>query len=234
MKPFGYYDLIEACGQPGCPLCRQAQSAEHHFLDALLYEYANAYEVHQKVRASRGLCPRHAWQLTEFKEGVLGVAVLYDQALDETLTRLNGDSAPVSAARGMLERWLGPTPGSGLAAQLAPTTPCLACEHLADVERRSVAILDDALADEQFLAAFAGSDGLCLPHFMAALDSVRERQRALRLTNIQRDIWTRLQAELRRFIDRHGDRAGDSHLATMGHEADSWRRTVAALAGKRR
>lgn len=233
MKTFGFYDLIDACGLPGCPLCRLAQVEEHHFLDSLLYEYANEYDVHQRVRASRGLCSRHAWQLTEFKEGVLGVAVLYEQALDELLTRLNGNNTPASAARGMLERWLGPSPGAALAAQLIPTQPCMACQHLDDFAARSLAILDDALTEPRFLVVFGASHGLCLPHFTAALGAMRENERSARLAQIQREKWARLQAELRVFIDKHGDRGGDTHIEVMGVEADSWRRAVAALAGMR-
>src|SRR5205085_1663323 len=34
----GYLKLVEACAEPGCPICRCVVAASHRYLDAVLYE----------------------------------------------------------------------------------------------------------------------------------------------------------------------------------------------------
>lgn len=227
--PFSYYDFIEACAEPGCPVCTLLQRDARRFLDSLLYEYVNSPATHAAFRASRALCKTHNGQLTQFGEQVLGIAILQAVALDEVLNIIAANPAQPQTG---LSRWLsggGKNGPSVLADRLEPEQPCMVCQSLAEAEKRYLQTINDHLADARFEGAFRGSAGLCLPHFRSALRQVSEPAALERLVAIQVGIWQKLKGELDSFIVQHDYRyAGQP----MGAERDSWQRAIGSLAGK--
>lgn len=228
MKSFGYYDLIENFPEPGCAFCRLIQRETGRYLDSLLYEYVAIPSMQNTFRASRGLCHNHAWKLTEIRDGVLGIAVFYEQTIDEVLSILAKHS---SAGGGLkLPRRRGNN-GGAAAADLKPERDCPCCVHVGQVEITLVQDVVDGLGDDRFVDAYRDSSGFCLPHLMRILPEIRDTKHAEILIATQRTIWAKLQSELLMFIDKHGTRGGDNAFVAMGNEADSWRRTLTALAG---
>ncbi len=224
--PIDYYSLLDACASPGCPLCRLLLNGVERLLDSLLYERVNEAETQRAVRARRGLCNTHAWQMSRMTGNALGIAILYRAALDETLSAVK----PLPPSR------LGHVPGAPsqqerlrLADTLEPTEPCLACRLADDTERRTLGTLTRYLGDERLLAALRASYGLCLNHFRAALRQERRSAGMDVLIDIQRDIWGRLSAQLQEFIDKNDYRR---MREPMGAESDSWQRALRALAGE--
>lgn len=227
MKSFGYYDLIETFPEPGCAFCRLSQRESRRYLDSLLYEYVAIPSAQNTFRASRGLCHTHAWELTEIRDGVLGITVFYEQALDEVLSILgNGPSGGLK-----LPRRRGNKSGVGLAADLAPERECSCCIHVAQTDTTLIRDVVDGLGDSRFVEAYQGSTGFCLPHLTRILPEIRDAKHVQTLVTTQRAIWAKLQAELLMFIDKHGTRHGDNVFVAMEGEADSWRRALNALAG---
>ena len=62
-KHMTYHSLREALAAPGCAFCRLVASAVDRYLRALLHESVNDPEVRERLRASRGFCREHSWQL---------------------------------------------------------------------------------------------------------------------------------------------------------------------------
>jgi hypothetical protein len=226
LKSFAYYDLIEAFAKPGCAVCRLLERDVARLLDSILYEYSTDRGMQARFRASRGLCGRHGWQLSR-SNNALAMAVLYEQSLHEALDILGGPALGDKVKRG-LGRLFAAGGGTALADALEPTAVCLACETQAKSETGYSRALGDDLNDEAMLAAFTGSDGLCLEHFRQTLRQCGPAH-AAQLTGIQREIWTRLRAELIEFM-----RKSDYNNAAdvMGSERDSWLRAIARLSGE--
>lgn len=226
LKSFAYYDLLEAFAQRGCAVCRLLARDEARLLDSILYEYSTDRGMQARFRASRGLCRVHGVQLSRLSNA-LGIAVLYEQALHEALTIIERPPLSEKVRRGIGRRF-GPGAGDVLAAALEPTAPCIACETRAKSEAGYIRALGDDLGDEPVLAAFRESDGLCLDHFRQAARQTTDAGRLAHLTGIQREIWTRLRAELLEFMRKNDyNNAGEA----MGDEGDSWQRVIAALSG---
>lgn len=229
MKSFGYYDLIETFPEPGCAFCRLSQREVGRYLDSLLYEYVAIPSMQNTFRASRGLCHAHAWGLTEIRDGVLGIAVFYEQTIDEVLSILAKHSTAGGGLK--LPRRRGANSGAAAAADLTPERDCPCCVHVAQVEITLIRDVVDGLGADRFVEAYQTSSGFCLPHLRRILPEVRDPKHVEILIATQRTIWAKLQAELLTFIDKHGTRHGDNVMVAMGEEADSWRRTLTALAG---
>jgi hypothetical protein len=107
--PIDYYALIEAFGQPGCAICTLLLRSADRFLDSLLYEQVNESQTQRAIRARRGLCNEHAWQLTRYVGNALGIAILYRAAVDEVLSILER-TAPKGPTQSGLARLLGAQP----------------------------------------------------------------------------------------------------------------------------
>lgn len=227
LLPFGFYDLLDQLAEPGCAICTLARRDADKLMDAILYEQVVDPPTQEHFRASRGLCAEHGARFTEYRNA-LGVCVLIDQALDEVLMILA--STPARGGRA-LGRLLGESGESALARKLEPTRPCPVCEAQARAEGHYASALAQHLGDARLDEAFRLSDGLCLPHFTAALTRADDPARAQRLADIQRGIWQRLKAELDEFM-RKSD-AVNARGEQMDLESDSWRRAVLLLGGER-
>lgn len=214
------YDLLEKLRKPGCAICALVQRDADRFLDSLLYENVLDLGVQAHFRARRGLCNPHAWQLTTYPGQQLGVALLFQAVLDETMNLMEQPSA-LSGRR----LWNRNSNGDAL----SPEETCFVCETVAEGENRHLQTFAQSLNQENIQAAYRQSAGLCLPHFRGALPHAEQAGLAQMLREIQGGIWQSLQAELAEFI-----RKADIHFANepRGAESDSWRRAVARMVGE--
>lgn len=153
----------EALEREGCALCRLSLDAVARYLDGLAYEEANDPVVRDRLRASRGFCPRHAWQIARLNSSALDVAIIYRDVLGEVTRILDGGRAA--------HRWLLGARARGweLAQRLLPQGPCPACQILAASEDRYLGTLLDHLPEPDFAAVYRASEGLCQPHLDRAL-----------------------------------------------------------------
>ncbi|MBL8162124.1 MAG: hypothetical protein JNJ61_09070 [Anaerolineae bacterium] len=220
--PLNYYDLIDACALPGCPVCRLCESDARRYLDALLYEYVNEKETHLTVRASRGLCATHSAHMIEFGASVLGIAILHSSILYELLNIIDTPAKAPSA----FARLRGG--GSPLADRLEPTAACPVCEALERAERLHLRTLAEHLDDPRLLEALRASAGLCLPHLRDALRAAPNAATQEQLIALHEAIWRKLKSELETFALKYDINHADK---AMGAEGDSWRRAAQLLAG---
>ncbi len=221
--PLNFYDLIDGFSAGGCVVCSLVQRDVHRFLDSHLYEYVNTPETHAKMRSSRGLCATHSANLVEFGASVLGITILHAAIMDELL-KTSAEPSRASAAFGRLRG----NSGSTLANKLEAEGQCMACAALERAEGQHTGTIAEYISDERMNAAYAASDGLCLPHFRQTLRLAPDSNRTDMLTSLQVPKWKALKAQLdmlaKKYDANHNDEA-------VGEEADSWRRALAMVSG---
>ncbi len=191
-----YFDLRDGFRLPGCSICRYALRAVERFFAALTYENTNDPQIRAELRASRGFCNRHTLEYLSWGDE-LGAAILYRDLLHTIAPAIEGMSG--ENGLGILNPLTALGNGSKLAEStvrgLAPTHVCLACQRLEASEDDYIDTLLTHLNDEQFAAAFATSDGLCVVHAAMALQRARRAQQTF-LRRTQEQIWKEALAKL--------------------------------------
>ena len=170
-KFIGYFRLIEACGQPGCPICRCATNDSRSHLNALLYEQVSDPDTRRAIRASWGFCNWHTWMLLEVESSAFGAAIIYADVLGLALRRSEGLGRP---------------------------------------------------------AAYARSEGLCLPHLFLAAEQNAAAPQTHILVERTREKWAALGKELASFVSKHDYRNRDPYTVS---ESASHTRAYETLAG---
>ena len=61
MQSYTAFDFIDACQEPGCPVCRLEHKYIRGYLDTLFHENVNDIELRKTLRLSKGFCPEHGW-----------------------------------------------------------------------------------------------------------------------------------------------------------------------------
>jgi hypothetical protein len=233
-KTMAYFDVIEACGQAGCPLCRLNQRTAERYVDSVLYEMVNDPKVRADFAASRGYCNRHAWLMPEGHGRSLGIAMLQRTALIAALEAL--DEAGYRTPGHLLRRMLSGDANGGspatrdLVAALEPQVECSVCQQEADMEGVALNALLDHLDEADMARAFEQSAGLCLPHFRRALALIQDEKTFARFGQMQRAHLERLRAELSEFIRKNDYR----YIAEgYGAEGDSWLRATGIVSSEK-
>jgi hypothetical protein len=85
-------DLRSAMRQPGCPICRIRDEAEHKYLYFLLWENVNDGATRMQIIRSLGFCPRHTWQMgrmeTHHFGDAFGNSIIYENVVEVVRKRL--------------------------------------------------------------------------------------------------------------------------------------------------
>ena len=209
------FEVREALGQDGCPICRLAVRSVGRWLASVAYDQINDIELRNTLRAARGFCNVHAHRWLREVRGVLGTAILYQDFLGAALRELDGENVQ----RG--PRWRailgGPLPDVG--------GDCPACAAQTEAEERYLsALLATASAEPN---ALDGSEGTCLPHTRAA--QRRGGPGAERLVQLTRSAVERLLADLAEVIRKEDYRF--RHEPRTDAERSATTRAVARIAG---
>src|SRR5581483_2577544 len=230
-RHLAFHALAEALAQPGCPICRLARASASRALDALAYELVNDLATHAAFREALGLCARHGWEWLEMPSSGQGAAILYRAVVRAARARLDRPRAAPPARRGLLARLLGRAAGGPAAerAALTPQHPCPICRARDGAAERALAVLLDHLAAADVQAAYAGADGLCLPHLRQALGRADRARGALLVEQAARRL-DALEDDLSEYIRKHDYRFRDE---PYGAERDAPERGVARFAGER-
>jgi hypothetical protein len=188
-------------------------------VDTLFYESILDPAPRDRLRASLGLCYEHAWLTIESKlSDALGLAIVYHDLAGTLLERLPAGEVDARTRK-------------DLAAALAPSGPCPACESRDEVVDRSVKVLADALKHTDYLEDYQKSDGLCLSHLRLVLEETGNQKVLEALLAHQRTRLESLKGELSEFIRKNDYRfKGEG----MGAERDSYQRAAEMVTGKRR
>ena len=221
-----FYELLEAQGQAGCPICRLARRRTARYLDSLLYEAVLDGEVRRKLKASHGFCREHVAMLHDHPGRSLGIALIYETVLRHVIDLTEQGKLQPGSLR---ERLRGrAATGTALADELSPEQPCPACDVKADAEQSYCSLLTSSLGDADLYSAYAAGEGLCLPHLALALEQVTDQEALERLIQPQLARYRTMLAELGEYIRKCDHRfAGEP----LGEEGDVWLRAMNAMAG---
>jgi uncharacterized protein DUF6062 len=227
------YKLLEACHQPGCPVCRLEQQSVEHYLDSQFYENVNSPKWRDWLNASLGFCHEHSWLAVNQRLGdALGFAIIYRGIIHATLDRFN-DGAPPRSPR----RWAALLRGFPEQARnllekmfygLTPQKHCPACQHRDEITRHTLSVLVQALGTSEMIETLGVSEGLCFSHLRLALEQVREISACEQLMSIHRAKLESLEGELTEFIRKNDYRF---KAEGFGKEGDAWLRAVGLIAG---
>lgn len=166
-----YFQLYEALGEEGCPVCRCLRRDTFRFLDGLMWEQVNDPDTRETLRAAWGFCNWHAWMLREIHHATLGIAIIYHDLVGRAIDALAATArtleapAPVRGLRRLFRRALSLpvlTAWSGRAR-------CPACQGLGAFEQHYLKVLVDYADDPEFARALDRSSGVCLPHLLLAM-----------------------------------------------------------------
>jgi hypothetical protein len=237
LPTFETYKLIEACHEPGCPVCRLEQSSVERYLDSQFYENVNSPKWRDQLRLSLGFCHEHAWLAVNKHLGdALGFSIIYHDIVNSVLKQLNESSTPArpprrwasvlqqvpEQARGMVEKML---------SALTPRKHCPACEHRDETTRLTLSTLVKELNTAEVVEALQTSEGLCFPHLRLALKQVKDASTCETLLAIHREKLEDLRTDLAEFIRKNDyQRIGEG----FGKEGDAWLRAVSIVTGSRK
>lgn len=227
-KFIGYFRLVEACEQAGCPVCSVLQEDSRRALDALLYEHVTDHETRRRLRQAWGLCGWHAASLLEGRAVATGAAILFGDLLrvcDEAVERLASRSAP--ASRWPLAWIRKPVPP--LLAHHRALAPCPVCETLQGAEDDYLEALVDFADDPQLSRAYERSTGVCVPHIVGVVDRHDGKNGVGTIVQATLQKWRGLRAHLERFVAKHEHRSSEPISEC---EASSWRLAGEVLAGR--
>ena len=230
------YKLLEACREPGCPICRVEQQGVERYLDNQFYENVNSPAWRDQLRASQGFCHEHAWLGVNKRLGdALGFSILYHDIVNSLLRSLQEDTRP-GRTPGRRASLLGQGSESlrrrveGALAFLTPQKRCPVCRYREEVTRDLLSALAEDLSTAEVQEALQACDGLCLPHLRLALGSANDEPGYETLLRIQQAKLERLKHELAEFIRKNDYQAIKEGF---GSEGDAWLRAIAMVVGGR-
>jgi len=159
-----------------CPVCALGHQSAERYLKSLLYEGVTDRFLRARLRRSLGLCPLHAWQAMDFREGLfadhVSMAVIYHDVIGtvvQALKEIRGMCGKPAAGI-LLKPRLKKTLRQLVAASRCPLTDCPACEHQRFAEESGLACLVACITDESVGRTYAEGPGLCLQHLSFALE----------------------------------------------------------------
>jgi len=227
------YDLIQACKQTSCPVCRVEQNAVERYLDNLFYESVNDIQLREKLRGSMGFCREHAWLAVDKRLGsALGFAIIYHDVINNTLRQLESDTTPSTSKRwtNLLQQI--PEQVSAMIQKtiyaLTPHKHCIVCLQRDKTLHTIASSLAESLSEPEVKSALQSSDGLCLPHLKKTFEFVRDMETSNLLLSLHRKKLESLSSELAEFIRKNDYRFKDEGF---GAEGDSWKRAVEKVIG---
>ena len=229
------HDLLEACHQTGCPVCRLEQRSLERYIENLFYASVNDIKTRERLRASLGFCRDHARLIMERKLGnALGFAIIYNDVITNILRGIENDDAPQNARplSGLLKQM--PQQVSALVQRivytLSPHKHCIVCQQQDKTLHNILSFLGEGLNNSDVIMALQGSDGLCIPHLKKTFESVRDLETGNLLLSIHREKLESLRGELEEFIRKNDYRFKEEGF---GAEGNSWQRAVNKITGDR-
>jgi hypothetical protein len=199
-------DLNDALQKPGCPICNIETTAEQRYMRYFLHEYVNDMGTRLRLQGSWGFCQEHAWRLQAIElysyEDGLKNAIIYEWMLDRAINTTKKVKGRLrnKTNKPTLGFWSKPEP---ITKVYQKTNLCPVCYVVMDSKDYNLELLVKNLADDRFLASYKASDGLCLRHFVQALELSAEESLLEILCDLQIDRMTRIYKELNGYINKH-------------------------------
>lgn len=236
---YSYFELLDACREPACPVCRLGEASANRHLTNLIYDGVNDIPSRALLRDSYGYCHEHAWLLPEAGESApLGIAIIHRDVLNTLRKQLDetqfDQEQQGSSLRSLISQRLNPPtmPAAATARYLPATAVCPACTQRSEAEQLALSSLLEALDkhDQAMQDALGASDGLCLAHLRAAFEQARKPATFELLLAITKAQLAALINDLDEFIRKNDHRFRGEKITLV--EAESWRRALERVSGK--
>lgn len=214
--PYSNHDLLEACAQTGCPVCRVGARSVKRYLRSVFYEYVNDVDTRARLNKRLGLCREHVqWLLNTRTADTLGASIIYENVVKIFLREFPKNSLTPKE----FSRWV-----TGLLANAENNGQCIACEQREAITKHSLREMSASLADEKLRSALEGSDGLCFPHLAVVLELTEKPEDAAFLMQLTRQKLESRRGEMAEVI-RKSDHLSASEKITH-EEALAWKKAM--------
>jgi hypothetical protein len=220
-KHINFFELREAAGKPGCPLCRIVADRAERYIDNMLFEHVSDRGFRARYRAAGGFCDFHSRGLEAFRDG-LAVAILGRDILEDRIDSFR-----------KRKPW-------------RPKSPCPVCEERERIEEEYLSFLAgigggeggsreaEATKEEtEFRALFTASGGLCAPHYARLLVTPRGKPRSVPawLKDFQEAKFNELLARVGRFIELSAYGRQEEFAALPEKDQLVWKELARSLRG---
>ena len=230
-KFWGYFRVLDACAEPGCPVCRCLTGDSVRYLDGLLYEHVNDPGTRARLHASWGFCAWHAGMVPAIRDAGFGTSILMADLLRAAVARVRQAAARLARdrpRRAWLSRVLDRRSTLVRAGLGRRRAACPACAFIRSAEDRYLAVAFQFAGDPEFDRALERSDGLCVPHVLRLVATEPNAPTLPALLERCATKWERLRRTVEAFGDKHDYR---NREPITDEEARSWRLALEVLAG---
>lgn len=227
-------ELNKALRTPGCPICNIRDQASDRYFRFFLHENINDVATRIILQGSLGFCKKHAWQcqemeLRDYQDGMKH-GILYEWLLQTILKKIPEIKQNLLVPEEPQSRfWQKKKPGQN-SSPLTRTRYCPVCVSENEAERLYLRLLINGLSDAKILTDYQAGDGLCLPHFIKAMNLEIEKEPLLMLCDLQMTRIKGLIPHLTSYVEKHDYQNKESYTE---EELDSWIKAVQIMAGNK-
>jgi hypothetical protein len=223
--PYSNRDILEACTQTGCPVCRVGAHSVKRYLKSIFYEYVNDIDTRARLNKRLGVCEEHVQLLLNTRiADTLGASIIYENIVKVLLREFPNSSSPMISNPKEAARLI-----SGFTNSAKSNGTCLACEQRDAIIKHTLDEMSKALSDENLQAALQGSDGLCFPHLAQLLERLEKPEDVAFLMDITCKKLEFRQSEMAMVI-RKNDYQSDTEKITH-EEAIAWKKSMCMVSG---
>ena len=224
-SPYSNHDLLEACTQTGCPVCRVGAHSVKRYLKSVFYEYVNDIDTRARLNKRLGVCEEHVQLLLNTRiADTLGASIIYDNIVKVLLLEFPDPSSSTRTNPKEATRLI-----SGFMNTAESNGTCVACEQRNAIINHTLNEMSKALDDENLQAPLQGSDGLCFPHLAQLLERLEKPDNVTFLMQLTREKMTTRQGEMAEVI-RKNDYRTDTEKITH-EEAIAWKKAMCMVSG---
>ena len=210
---FSQHDLLDACTQPGCPICRVGAYSVKRYMKSIFNEFVNDITMRDNLLKSMGFCYEHTQLLLNVRiADALGASIIYENIVKKILRELPEQLK-----------------SNAFGKATARSNKCPACEQREDVFDRSVRELGKSLGDEKMRTALENSDGLCFPHLAHVLEFVQSKEDIDFLLTLTKEKIKTRQAEMAEVIRKNDHQYKDEKITL--EEALAWKKVMSMISG---
>jgi len=222
---FSHYELLEACAQTGCPVCRVGAHSVKRYLKSVFYEYVNDVDTRARLNKRLGVCEEHVQLLLGTRiADTLGASIIYENIVKILLREFPSPSSSASPNPKESARRI-----SGFMNTAKNNGTCPACRQRDAIITHTLQEMSAALGDEKLQAALQESDGLCFPHLSQLLERLEKPEDAAFLVELTRSKLIARQSEMAEVIRKNDYRSGSEKITR--EEAIAWKKIMCMVSG---
>ncbi len=215
---FSQHDILNACTEPGCPICRIGAHSVKRYMKSIFNEFVNDHATRDNLLGTLGFCGEHVQLLLNTRiADALGASIIYENIVKKLLRDF-----PIQPKDNvhMASEFKSASDG---------TVGCMACKQRNTVFERSLSELSKALSEEKMKTALRESDGLCFPHLAQILEHRHSQDDADFILTLTKNKLEARQAEMAELIRKNDYQFRDEGITQ--EEALAWKKSMCMITG---